>query len=159
MDKTETIYCLSLDIKVSFACSICIISCRVWTSLPNLSLDRSISCSKSAVMFIFCLTVNILGALFVSIGNFLALSTEFQEYSTSSNVLNLIVAFIIPWMWQQFLWNIYFAMLFALIQKMEEKLNSGPKEPTESWILDIILIYNRFQKLFNLPVFLIVGLR
>ena len=110
-------------------------------------------------MFIFCLTVNILGALFVSIGNFLALSPEFQEYSTSSNVLNLIVAFIIPWMWQQFLWNIYFAMLFALIQKIEEKLNSIPKEPTESWILDVILIYNRFQKMFNLPVFLIVGLR
>ena len=132
----------------------------MWVSLPELSLDRSITCSKSAITLAICVTVNVLGATCVCIGNFLALSTEFREYSTSQNVLNLIVAFIIPWIWYcVFLWNIYFGMLFALIQKIEEKLNTGPRVPTESWILDTILVYNKFQKSFNLPAFSIIGLR
>ena len=138
------------------AYSLSLVCCKVWASLPELSLDRTTSCSNSVLMFAICMICMTLSALFVCIGNFLALSNEFQEYSTLVNVLNLIVAILIPWLWDAvILFNVTFAMLFALIQKMEEKLNTLP---TEAWIIDTILLYNKFQRSINLPAFLIPSL-
>ena len=141
------------------AYSLSLVCCKVWASLPELSLDRTTSCSNSVLMFAICMICMTLSALFVCIGNFLALSNEFQEYSTLVNVLNLIVAILIPWLWDAvILFNVTFAMIFALIQKMEEKLNTVPSIPTEAWIIDIILLYNKFQRSINLPAFLIPSL-
>ena len=90
-------------------------------------------------------------------GNIIALinENEEEEYSLTENILNFSVTIVILWYWQVIImWNIAFGMIFAPIETMTEKVKNVPSFGLESWALDTIFLFKRFQENMNLTVFL-----
>ena len=44
-------------------------------------------------------------------------------------------------------------MMFAIMQKMKERISNVPSVELKTWALDTILLFNRFQNKFNIPAF------
>ena len=54
------------------------------------------------------------------------------------------------------MFTVSFAMLISIIQKMTEKIETGPSFDIESWVFQTIMLFKRLQEALNFPCMLFV---
>ena len=133
-----------------------IIACKVWVAVPELALDAELNFTRTKKALMGSVALSLLGATFVVIGNYLAIYQKLTEYSTTQNIINLIIAILLPWIWSCFMFTVSFAMLISIIQKMTEKIETGPSFDIESWVFQTIMLFKRLQEALNFPCMLFV---
>ena len=90
-------------------------------------------------------------------GQYLALEGEFGYLSSMENIANLLIFPLITIYWTLvFLFNLFFAMILALLQKFIERLENVPEKEVERWIFDNLTLFHRVsQKMSQLCLFII----
>ena len=90
-------------------------------------------------------------------GQYLALKGEFGYLSPIENIANLLIFPLITSYWTLvFLFNLFFAMILALLQKFIERLEKVPEKEVDRWILDNLTLFNTFSpKMSHLCLFII----
>ena len=103
--------------------------------------------------------VTVFMTVLIHLGNFLALAGEFSQLTITENILNLVIAPLVPIMWQlTFVFSVAFAMMLALAQKMTENLKNVPNNFVHKWILDNITLFNKFEPKFSLFCLIFISL-
>ena len=96
----------------------------------------------------------------VYFGQYLALEGQFGHLSLMENIANLLIFPLITIYGNVvFMFNLYFAMILALLQKFIERLEKVPEKDVDRWIFDNLTLFDKFsQKMSQLCLFIIPGL-
>ena len=94
--------------------------------------------------------------LLIYLGQYLALDGQYEQVSTIEKMANLVIFPLLTFCWQLiFILEVALAMLFALAQKLIEKLEKVPETELEKWIFDSLTLFQTFEQKIS-PCLLVV---
>ena len=92
----------------------------------------------------------------IFLGQYLALDGQYEQVSTIEKMANLVIFPLLTFCWQSiFIFQVAFALLFALAQKLIEKLEKVPETELEKWIFDSLTLFHTFEQKMS-PFLLVV---
>ena len=92
----------------------------------------------------------------IFLGQYLALDGQYEQVSTIEKMANLVIFPLLTFYWQSvFIFEVALAMLFALPQKLIEKLEKVPETELEKWIFDSLTLFQTFEQKIS-PCLLVV---
>ena len=92
-------------------------------------------------------------------GTFTAVGPLFKEYSKTQNILNFVVVPSILVIYHTLFYTLLIVLLFSLFETLIERVTNAPLIDSEKWVLDTILLYQKFKDAFSLPLFIVISLK
>ena len=92
-------------------------------------------------------------------GTFTAVGPLFTEYSETQNILNFVVVPSILVIYHTLFYTLLIVLLFSLFETLIERVTNAPLIDSEKWVLDTILLYQKFKDAYSLPLFILISLK
>ena len=125
---------------------------KIFADLPELSLDSTLVIRKHSKSILALFVVFNVGSVCMGVGSYLTLGPRMTGYTVTENILNHIVAVVLPFA-SNMVWNaVILSILLSLVEEMREKIEKPELGNLKNWIYDTMAVFKKFQKSFNLPI-------
>ena len=130
-----------------------------WCQVREIATNPLINISKKWKHYIFLSILSILGITMELLGIFLATAPILEQYSQSKVFVNIFVVGFIPASFNMLIVLPPWILLSSMTQHVEEEIFSISKYSTTREVREMVLIFDKYQKAFNLPALINLSAR